>query len=424
MKLVILDRDGVINQDSDQFIKTPDEWKPIPGSLEAIAKLNHAGYRVVVASNQSGIGRGLFDMATLNAINEKMYKALGPARRAHRRAVLLSASGGSELRVPQAQAGHVSRHRPPLQHRACSKSSSVGDSLRDMQAAAAAGAQPMLVLTGKGTQDAGRRRTARRTPRYTRIWPRRCGRSLHEPDRSRSRARWFSSSLQAALTVIWSILSLLTFPVSGHSHATASSPPGRASSSGSPQRCAAYAIEVRGLENLPQQPSIVLAKHQSAWETLAFEVFLPPQVWVLRRSLLRVPFFGWGLAMMNPIAIDRGVRDRRAQADARAGTRAAAPRLLDRHLSRRARASHRASAAGIMSAARGWRFKTGAPVVPIAHNAGYLWGKNAFVKYPGRITVSIGEPIDPDGMKAEELSRRVEDWIENEVARLPDPRSS
>ena len=77
MKLVILDRDGVINQDSDQFIKTPDEWKAIPGSLEAIAKLNHAGYRVVVASNQSGIGRGLFDMATLNAINEKMYKALG-----------------------------------------------------------------------------------------------------------------------------------------------------------------------------------------------------------------------------------------------------------------------------------------------------------------------------------------------------------
>ena len=75
-KLIVLDRDGVINHDSDQFIKSPDEWRPIPGSLEAIARLNHAGYRVVVATNQSGIGRGLFDMATLNAIHEKMHRAL------------------------------------------------------------------------------------------------------------------------------------------------------------------------------------------------------------------------------------------------------------------------------------------------------------------------------------------------------------
>ena len=85
-KLIILDRDGVINHDSDQFIKSPDEWRPIPGSLEAIARLNHAGFRVVVATNQSGIGRGLFDMATLNAIHDKMHKALAPGRRAHRRA--------------------------------------------------------------------------------------------------------------------------------------------------------------------------------------------------------------------------------------------------------------------------------------------------------------------------------------------------
>ena len=76
MKLVIIDRDGVINFDSDQYIKAPAEWKPIPQSLEAIARLNHAGYRVVVATNQSGVGRGLFGMATLNAINEKMYRAL------------------------------------------------------------------------------------------------------------------------------------------------------------------------------------------------------------------------------------------------------------------------------------------------------------------------------------------------------------
>lgn len=149
MKLVILDRDGVINRDSDQFIKNPDEWKPIPGSLEAIAKLNHSGYRVVVASNQSGIGRGLFDMAALNAINDKMYRALGLF--GGRIDALFycphSAESDCECRKPKAgmfldiaQRFNVSLSGVP----------SVGDSQRDLQAASTAGAQPILVLTGKG----------------------------------------------------------------------------------------------------------------------------------------------------------------------------------------------------------------------------------------------------------------------------------
>jgi D-glycero-D-manno-heptose 1,7-bisphosphate phosphatase len=151
MKLVILDRDGVINQDSEQFIKTPDEWKPIPGSLDAIARLNHAGFRVVVASNQSGIGRGLFDMAALNAINDKMYRAL--AHVGGRIDALFycphAADAGCECRKPKpgmffdiAQRFNVSLSGVP----------SVGDSLRDLQAAVAVGALPLLVLTGKGAK--------------------------------------------------------------------------------------------------------------------------------------------------------------------------------------------------------------------------------------------------------------------------------
>ena len=151
MKLVILDRDGVINQDSDQFIKNTSEWKPIPGSLEAIAKLNHAGYRVVVASNQSGIGRGLLDMGALNAINEKMYRVL--AQVGGRIDALFycphSAEANCDCRKPKAgmfidisQRFNVDLAGVP----------SVGDSLRDLQAAASVGAQPMLVLTGKGTK--------------------------------------------------------------------------------------------------------------------------------------------------------------------------------------------------------------------------------------------------------------------------------
>jgi D-glycero-D-manno-heptose 1,7-bisphosphate phosphatase len=156
MKLVILDRDGVINQDSDQFIKNTSEWKQIPGSLAAIAKLNHAGYRVVVASNQSGIGRGLFDMGALNSINDKMYRAL--AQVGGRIDALFycphAADANCDCRKPKpgmfidiAQRFNVDLAGVP----------SIGDSLRDLQAAAAAGAQPMLVLTGKGakTESAG-----------------------------------------------------------------------------------------------------------------------------------------------------------------------------------------------------------------------------------------------------------------------------
>lgn len=149
MKLVILDRDGVINTDSDQFIKTPDEWKPIPGSLEAIARLTHSGFRVVVCSNQSGVGRGLLDMAALNAINDKMYKALAPF-------------GGridALFYCPHpAEANCACRKPRPGMFEDIAKRfnvalagvPSVGDSLRDMQASAAAGCQPILVLTGKG----------------------------------------------------------------------------------------------------------------------------------------------------------------------------------------------------------------------------------------------------------------------------------
>ena len=149
MKLVILDRDGVINIDSDKFIKRPEEWKPIPGSLEGIARLNHAGFHVVVATNQSGIGRGLFDMTMLNAINEKMIESLADVG-GRLDAIFYcphAAESDCECRKPKPgmfeEIGQ--RFNAPLRG-----IPSVGDSLRDLQAAVAVGAQPILVLTGKG----------------------------------------------------------------------------------------------------------------------------------------------------------------------------------------------------------------------------------------------------------------------------------
>jgi D-glycero-D-manno-heptose 1,7-bisphosphate phosphatase len=149
IKLVILDRDGTINADRDDFVKSPEEWEPLPGALEAIAKLNHAGWHVVLATNQSGLGRGLFDMASLNAMHGKMNRLLA-AQGGRVDAVFFcphQASEGCACRKPQPglflQIGE--RFGADLKGVPV-----VGDSMRDLQAAVAAGCAPHMVLTGKG----------------------------------------------------------------------------------------------------------------------------------------------------------------------------------------------------------------------------------------------------------------------------------
>ncbi len=149
MSLVILDRDGVINYDSDDYIKAADEWKAIPGSLEAVARLNRSGYRVVIASNQSGVGRGLFDIATLEAIHEKMYRAL--AR--------VNAYVDAVFYCPHRPQDHCRCRKPEpgmlydIARRFSVRLSGVplvGDARRDIEAARRVDARPILVLTGKG----------------------------------------------------------------------------------------------------------------------------------------------------------------------------------------------------------------------------------------------------------------------------------
>lgn len=149
MNLIILDRDGTINEDRDDFVKSPDEWVPLPGALEAIARLNHAGWQTVIATNQSGLGRGLFDMAALNAMHTKMNAAL--ARVGGRIGAVFFCPHAPEdqcsCRKPlpglYEQIGErygIDLHKVPV----------VGDSARDLLAAVAAGCPPHLVRTGKG----------------------------------------------------------------------------------------------------------------------------------------------------------------------------------------------------------------------------------------------------------------------------------
>lgn len=147
-KLVILDRDGTINADSDDYIKSADEWEPLPGALEAIARLNHAGWHVVLASNQSGLGRGLFDMAALNAMHAKLNKLLA-AKGGRIDAIFFCPHSPDERCYCRKPLPGLFEQIAERYGMALDGVNAVGDTLRDLVAAASAGCAPHLVLTGK-----------------------------------------------------------------------------------------------------------------------------------------------------------------------------------------------------------------------------------------------------------------------------------
>jgi 1-acyl-sn-glycerol-3-phosphate acyltransferase len=174
---------------------------------------------------------------------------------------------------------------------------------------------------------------------------------------------------------------------------------------------------VEGAEHLPPAPCIILSKHQSAWETLAFQAIFPPQVLVLKRELLWIPFFGWGLALMSPIAIDRSRGTKALSGLARLGRERLAQGFCIVIFPEGTRT--RPGERGRYRLGGAWlAVQTGTSVVPVAHDAGRFWSRNAFVKRPGTVTVRIGEPIDPASMSAEQLNARVEAWIEGNMDAL------
>ncbi len=174
---------------------------------------------------------------------------------------------------------------------------------------------------------------------------------------------------------------------------------------------------IEGEENIPEGPAIIFSKHQSTWETMALQLVFPPQTFVVKKELLRIPFFGWGLAVIRPIAIDRG-----------AG-RKAVEQVVEQGLDRLRRGIWvvifpegtrvppgkriRYRMGGAILAA-----ESGRPVVPVAHNAGEFWRKGQFVKKPGTIRMVIGPPIETAGRKPEAIMAEAEEWIESTMARI------
>jgi 1-acyl-sn-glycerol-3-phosphate acyltransferase len=222
--------------------------------------------------------------------------------------------------------------------------------------------------------------------------------------------------LQLVLTPIFSTLAILTFPFS---------PLVRYRLISSYARTMIWLLgvvcgirhQVIGIENIPKNPCIVLCKHQSAWETLALQVIFPPQAWVLKRELLWLPFFGWGLAMTSPIAINRSKGKGAVKQLLKQGKQRLAQGFFVVIFPEGTRIPFgergKYKVGGALLAA-----SSGVPVVPVAHNAGRLWGRNSFIKHPGLITMSIGAPIETAGLKADEINAKTEAWIENEIQQL------
>jgi 1-acyl-sn-glycerol-3-phosphate acyltransferase len=176
--------------------------------------------------------------------------------------------------------------------------------------------------------------------------------------------------------------------------------------------------EIRGLGNIPARPCVVMAKHQSAWETVAILVTMPQSAWIIKRELLMLPIVGWVLGGLQSIAIDR-----------KSG-KTARDQILEQGRDRLARGY------GVVIFPEGTRVEpgkrgrygvggawlaagTGAPILPVAHNAGECWRRNAFLKYPGKVTMSIGPVIETADKESVAILKQTENWIENEMARLP-----
>jgi 1-acyl-sn-glycerol-3-phosphate acyltransferase len=176
-------------------------------------------------------------------------------------------------------------------------------------------------------------------------------------------------------------------------------------------------LEVEGKEHIGDEPAVIICKHQSAWETLALQTVFPPQVWVLKRELLWIPFFGWGLASLRPIAIDR-----------KAG-RKALSQVIEQGLDRLS------SGAWVVVFPEGTRVargligkfgiggarlavETGYPVIPVAHDAGKVWPKRGFIKYPGVVKMVIGEKIPSKDIAAGDLNQQLFEWMEARMTEL------
>ncbi len=419
MKLIVLDRDGVINYDREDYVKSPAEWKPLPGSLEAMGRLTRAGYEIAIATNQSGIGRGLYSAADVAAIHAKLRAEAGRhgARISGFYVCPHAPLADCDCRKPAP--GMLRRiaddfNTPP------SDITFVGDNAKDLAAARAVGARGVLVLTGQGEKTLKREQAAGREP-------------VHYCDLAAAVTTLLAGApgpMRRALgSFAYNIGYVTAIAVYGAvASACAAVPGGRR---GLEATAHGYArifyrllktfvgldYRIEGRENLPDGPFVFYWKHQSTWETLAPFLLVQRPAFVLKRELLWIPLVGWPLARLGAIGINRGAHRRALEQILRQGKR-----LLEHDYTvvifpeghrMPAGTTRRYGLSGALLAR-----EAGIPIIPVAHNSGDFWPRRGFIKRPGTVRVRIGPPIATAGRAPEEINREAKTWIEAQMKRF------
>ncbi|HYW77481.1 MAG TPA: D-glycero-beta-D-manno-heptose 1,7-bisphosphate 7-phosphatase [Gammaproteobacteria bacterium] len=417
MSVIVLDRDGVINVDREDYVKSPAELEFLPGSLEAMARLSRAGHELVIATNQSGVGRGLYSMASVDAIHRHLI------REAARKGARIS---GIYV-CPHAPLAECDCRKPApglLRQIArdfsvpASKLIMIGDTAKDLGAAAAVGAKAILVRTGQGEATLA----GLETP------PQRIHANLAEAAEALLAHRpgdWllalgslaYNAAYLVSITIYGSICTFFAFLPGGR--------PGLEAVARAHARMffrllrptVGLKMRIEGLENLPDSPCVLYLKHSSTWETMLPFILVRRPAFVVKRELLWIPMVGWPLARLGAIGINR-LSKRRAVDQIRSQGK----RLIARgHTIAIFPEGHRMPSGttrryGLSGALLARDCKV--PIVPVAHNAGEFWPRRSFIKRPGTVRVIIGPPVTTMDRGPEAINLEAKRCIEQNMRRI------
>lgn len=416
MSVIVLDRDGVINVDRDDYVKSPAELEFIPGSLEAIARLSRAGHEIVIATNQSGIGRGLYSWAAVDAIHRHLI------REAARKGARIS---GIYV-CPHAPVAECDCRKPApglLNTIArdfdvpASRLIMIGDTAKDLGAARAVGARAILVRTGQGENTL--RSAGDGTEHYADLASAADTLLRNKP----------GNRLLALGSLAYNFGYVAAIAVYGFTCTVFSILPGGRPGLEAVARGYARAffwllrptvrlkMRIEGQENLPDGPCVLYLKHSSTWETMLPFILVKRPAFVVKRELLWIPFVGWPLARLGAIGINRSSRRRSVDQIRRQGKR-----LIARgHTVAIFPEGHR------MPPGKTRRYGlSGAllardcdvPIVPVAHNAGEFWSRRSFIKRPGTVRVIISPPVETTGRGPEAINLEAKRCIEENMRRI------
>ncbi|MGH8226007.1 MAG: D-glycero-beta-D-manno-heptose 1,7-bisphosphate 7-phosphatase [Gammaproteobacteria bacterium] len=419
MRMIVLDRDGVINLDRKDYVKSPTEWKPIPGSLEALGELTRAGYEIAIATNQSGIGRGLYSADDVRAIHEQLRREAGRhgARIAGFYVCPHAPLANCDCRKPRSGLLRAIARDFDLKP---DRLTFIGDTGKDLAAARDIGARGLLVLTGQGARTLINERAAGREP-------------AHYPNLAAAVETLVASSPGILRRILGSLAYNAGYVITICFYSAAAFtcsilPYGRR---GLEVVAHAYAVafygllklfvrldyHIEGREHLPAGPFVFYWKHQSTWETLAPFLLVRRPAFVLKRELLWIPLVGWALARLGAVGINRRAHRKAIDQILNQGKR-----LLERGSTlvifpeghrMPPGTTRRYGLSGALLARA-----AGVPIVPVALNSGDFWPRRGFIKRPGTVRLRIGPPIATEDRSPEAINLEAKAWIEAQMQQI------